>query len=276
MPRQELEYPKEPFSTVKRLNDRGRYNLETIHGIINSCPMLHVSFQDPISPFPVVLPMIGQMGSFERPSAGLGDVLDLYLHGYVSSRLMNLARQYPSSTSSPDTPAPPSGLPLTISATHIDGLVLSLTPNSHSYNYRSAILFGHAIPVTSVPEKLWAMELITESIVPGRWAGSRVPPNAAEMQSTSILRVRIATGSAKIRTGTPHDDRHDLDDKMLLERVWTGVVPAYQVLGEPVAGPYNKVEKVPGYLEEYRLDRNGDNRQWAEVDAIKEPESKAK
>jgi hypothetical protein len=52
--------------------------------------MLHVSFQPPNSPFPAILPMIGQMGSFERPSAGLGDVLDLYLHGLVVSSLQGL------------------------------------------------------------------------------------------------------------------------------------------------------------------------------------------
>jgi hypothetical protein len=52
--------------------------------------MLHVSFQPPNSPFPAILPMIGQMGSFERPSAGLGDVLDLYLHGLVVSSLQKL------------------------------------------------------------------------------------------------------------------------------------------------------------------------------------------
>ena len=46
--------------------------------------MLHVSFNAPNSPFPAVLPMIGQMGSFDRPSADLGDPLDLYLHGFVS------------------------------------------------------------------------------------------------------------------------------------------------------------------------------------------------
>ena len=83
MPIRELQYPVEPYSKVNRLKDRGDYSLETIHQIVNSCPMLHVSFQPPDSPFPAVLPMIGQMGSFDRPSADLGDVLDLYLHGCV-------------------------------------------------------------------------------------------------------------------------------------------------------------------------------------------------
>lgn len=38
---------------------------------------------------------------------------------------------------------PESGLAITIAATKVDGIVLSLTPNSHSYNYRSAVLFGY-------------------------------------------------------------------------------------------------------------------------------------
>ncbi|KAJ4293879.1 hypothetical protein N0V88_005393 [Collariella sp. IMI 366227] len=226
MPIRELQYPTEPYSKVNRLKDRADYGLETIHGIVNSCPMLHVSFQPPNSPFPAILPMIGQMGSFSRPSADLGDVLDLYLHGYVSSRVMNLTR----------TQEQPDGMPITVCASHLDGLVLALTPNSHSYNYRSALLFGHATLVTDPAEKLFAMELITNSVVPSRWENSRVPPNNAEMQSTSVLKVKIATGSAKIRSGGPHDERGDMEDEKLLDRVWTGVVPVYSVMGEPVPG----------------------------------------
>lgn len=58
----------------------------------------------------------------------------------------------------------------------MDGLVLALTPNNHSYNYRSAILNGYATPVVDIPEKLWAMEKITNGVVPDRWNNSRVPP----------------------------------------------------------------------------------------------------
>lgn len=107
------------------------------------------------------------------------------------------------------------------------------------------------------------MELITNSIVPGRWANSRVPPNAAEMQSTSVLRVRIATGSAKIRTGEPHDERGDMEDEGLLDRVWTGVVPVYTLRGEPVPGGYNRVAGVPEYLEGWREEVNGEAEEYA-------------
>ncbi|EGO53997.1 hypothetical protein NEUTE1DRAFT_124373 [Neurospora tetrasperma FGSC 2508] len=262
MPSRELEYPKQPYSTVKRLNDRARYSLETIHGIINSSPFVNVAFQDSTSPFPAVLPMIGQMGSFSRPSADLGDVLDLYLHGYVSSRLMSLSRS--SSSSGKEE-----GTPLTITATLLDGYVLSLTPNSHSYNYRSAILFGYAVPVTDPAEKLWAMELITNSVVPSRYQNTRTPPNNAEMQSTSILKVKIKAGSAKIRSGEPHDERGDMGNQEIRQKTWVGVVPAWMQFGEPVAGGYNQVKEVPGYLEEWRVEGNEERRREA-YEAVKE------
>lgn len=140
---------------------------------------------------------------------------------------------------------------MTINTSTITGLVLALTPNHHSYNYTSATLFGHATLVTSIEEKLYAMQLITDKIVPTRWANSRTPPNQAEMTSTSILRVKIKTGSAKISSGGPKDDRHDLEDEDLKKRVWTGVVPVFTVLGEPVEGSYNVVEEVPGYLRDF-------------------------
>lgn len=124
------------------------------------------------------------------------------------------------------------GLPLTIAATHLDGLVLALTPNNHSYNYRSAILHGFAVPVTSEAEKLWAMEAITNGVVAERWDNSRVPPTKAEMVSTQILRVKIVDASAKVRKGGPGEAREDLRDLEMRGRTWVGVVPSWlQVSG---------------------------------------------
>lgn len=191
--------------------------------------------------------MIGHMGSFTRPSADEGDVLDLYLHGYVSSRIMNASRTSAAGSDiSSGDPGP--GLPVAVAATHVDGLVLALTPNSHSMNYRSAVLFGHATVVQDVPEKLYAMQLITDGVIRGRWPNTRLPPNGAEMSSTSVLKVSIATGSAKIRTGPPSDEKHDMENPDVVSRVWTGVVPVYQTLGELIPGPYNRVDDVPAYL----------------------------
>ena len=230
---------------------------------MNSSPVLHVSFTPaPDDPFPVILPLIGQMGSFDRPSASISEPLECYLHGYVSSRIMNLSRK--------SIEEGGKGLPVCIAATKVDGLVLTLTPNSHNYNYRSAVLFGYASLVTSVEEKLWAMQLITNSVVAGRWNETRVPPNAAEMQSTQILKVHIDSGSAKVREGVPSDENVDLNNKDVLERVWTGVLPMYEYLGDPIPGPYNEVMEIPQHIVHYRKSLNEANSGYAIEAALKD------
>ena len=90
---------------------------------------------------------------------------------------------------------------MTISATLVDGIVLTLTPNTHDINYRSASVFGYGTPVTNVEEKLWAMQQVTNSVVADRWVHTRVPPDSAEMSSTSILKVKVVGGSGKVRVG---------------------------------------------------------------------------
>lgn len=116
------------ITVAKRANNAdpsssATYDLEAIHTIVNTTPVVHVSFQsnDPAEgPFPATLPMIGQMGSFDHPSSGLEDPLDCYLHGYVSARMMKNAQAGAQGEGS-------QGLPMSIAATKVDGLVLSLT-----------------------------------------------------------------------------------------------------------------------------------------------------
>lgn len=97
-------------------------------------------------------------------------------------------------------------------------------------------------------EKLFALELLTNSVIPNRYTHTRVPPSPSELTSTAILKIAIDTASAKIRAGGPEDERWDMRNEEVLDRVWTGVVPTYMRLGEPVAGPYNRVEEVPGHV----------------------------
>lgn len=196
--------------------------------------------------------MIGQMGSFARPSADDSDPLDLYVHGYVSSRLMNIGRDASSGEEA-------KGLPVCVCASHVDGIVLALSAFNHSYNYRSAVLFGHATLVEDRDEKLYAMELITNGVVPDRWRHTRLPVNNAELQSTSLLRISIASGSAKIREGNASDERHDLDDQELVDRTWTGVLPMYQAAGEPVPSLYSKAD-LPAHLKEFADDFSSENK----------------
>ncbi|KAH8704931.1 hypothetical protein BGW36DRAFT_366468 [Talaromyces proteolyticus] len=247
-----LTYPKRSTNTVKRYGHRATYDIRAIHSIINTSQVLHVSFSPgPDEPFPATIPMIGQMGSFEYPSADLGEPLDCYIHGYVSARMMNIARDSEE------------GLPVCISAAKVDGLIMSLTPFSHSYNYRSAILHGYAKLVTDDEEKSWAMKLITDSVVPQRWDNSRTPPDKGELASTSILKVKIVTGSGKIRDGAVSDEKKDYQNEEVTNRVWTGVIPVHEVFGEPIPSPANKVKELPGYIRSYIDTSNQQNEQYA-------------
>jgi hypothetical protein len=155
------------------------------------------------------------------------------------------------------------GLPLCVAATKVDGFVLTLTPNSHNYNYRSAVLQGHATIVDDVDEKLWAMQLITNSVIPDRYENTRVPPDGAEMQSTRILKMKIESASGKVREGVPEDERKDMKREDVLDRVWTGVVPVYERLGEPQPGPYNRVGRVPEHVAKFVKEENEKRKKYA-------------
>ncbi|KAL9117188.1 MAG: hypothetical protein Q9187_006278, partial [Circinaria calcarea] len=235
--------------------------------IVNSASIIHVSFvPSPDDPFPTTLPMLGHMGNFSSPDADPAtEPLDLYIHGYISSRLMRLPENAPERIDTEE-----SGLPVCVSAAHLDGIVLALTPFHNSMNYRSAVLHGYAQPVTGAEEKLWAMQLITEGILPGGWNNARVPPTQAELQSTQILRVRVKSASAKVRAGGPSEDRKDLKDAELRKRVWTGVVPVWEMWGEPIKAEENEKEGgLPEYIRRVEESGNEARRSHAER-AVKE------
>jgi nitroimidazol reductase NimA-like FMN-containing flavoprotein (pyridoxamine 5'-phosphate oxidase superfamily) len=229
------------------LSSLGQYEYQQVYPIIDEAPILHVAFQT--SPdqddfaFPVILPMLGCTGNFQEEPDSDGR-RSIYLHGYVSSRIMRLSRQ------STDPDAEPSGIPICVSATLMDGIVLALTPNHHSCNYRSVVAYGHAQVVEDEAERLYAMELITDNLVPERWQHTRYP-NKTELKSTGILRVDIHSASAKVRTGTTGEAREDIKDEEMRKKVWAGVVPTKVVYGSPVPAPTNMFPGTPDYIQNW-------------------------
>jgi nitroimidazol reductase NimA-like FMN-containing flavoprotein (pyridoxamine 5'-phosphate oxidase superfamily) len=187
--------------------------------------------------------MLGCTGSFTNQSADpASSSQDIYIHGYVSGRIFKSGKN-----------ANDQGLPITISATFLDGLVLSLTPFHNSCNYRSAVVYGYASLVDDADEALYAMKLITDNLIPQRWEKSRTPPTPAELKSTSILKVRVESASAKIRVGGPSEDRADLKNTELVKNTWTGVVPYWGTWGQPVEGKENGCAEVEPYIEEWAV-----------------------
>ncbi|MFF9405594.1 pyridoxamine 5'-phosphate oxidase family protein [Streptomyces anandii] len=201
-----------------RSANRASYDKELVHAILDEGYVCHLGFVRDGAP--VVLPTLyGRVG--ER----------LYVHGSTGSRPLRLAGQ-----------ADP-GLPVCVTVTHVDGLVLARSAFHHSVNYRSVVVHGTAHQVTDPEEKRAALDALVDHVVPGRAADSR-PANTKELAATAVLRLDLDELSAKLRTGGVNDEPEDL----ALPH-WAGVVPVRRQYGTPVAdGDLAPGTALPGYL----------------------------
>jgi nitroimidazol reductase NimA-like FMN-containing flavoprotein (pyridoxamine 5'-phosphate oxidase superfamily) len=205
---------------VGRLPQRGDYSKATIHSILDAAFLCHVGFVVDGQPF--VIPT-----GFGRN----GDTL--YIHGSAASRMLRNLEE---------------GVPVCVTVTLLDGIVLARAAFHHSMNYRSVVMLGTATLVEDADAKTEALRIISDQIIPGRWDEAR-RPTAQELKATTVLSLPIDEASAKVRTGPPKDDEEDygLD-------IWAGVLPLSIQPGEPIPDPRLKagIETVPEYVLEYR------------------------
>lgn len=187
-------------TTVKRLPKRGQYDRETVEAILDEALACHVGFV--VDGQPYVIPTIH--GRKED---------QLFLHGSAASRMLRSLAE---------------GIPVCVTATLIDGLVMARSAFHHSMNYRSVVVLGRARLLEDPAEKNEALEVIVEHVNPGRWANVR-RPNEKELKATSVLSLSIAEASAKIRTGPPIDDEEDM-----AVPCWAGVLPLQLATSAPV------------------------------------------
>jgi uncharacterized protein len=201
-------------------------------------------------PFPTILPMLGAIGQYDTDEEP-----HVYLHGSSTARLFKLTNGQE--------------VPLCVCGTILDGYVMALAPFHNSCNYRAAVVFGYGIVVEDEEEISYGLRLITNNTMPDRWENSRNPPRKSELTETALLKMRIETASHKIRAGGPGDEKFDLKNPDVVDKVWTGVVPTYMTLGTPVPNDENKVKEVPEYIADWVADANSMNEQKA-IDALEE------
>ncbi|MFL5998370.1 MAG: pyridoxamine 5'-phosphate oxidase family protein [Streptomyces sp.] len=201
-----------------RSADRASYDRELVHSILDEGYVCHLGFVRDGAP--VVLPTLyGRVG--ER----------LYVHGSTGSRPLRMTGK-----------ADP-GLPVCLTVTHVDALILARSAFHHSMNYRSVVVHGLAYDVTDPEEKRLALDALVDHVVPGRALDSR-PANKKELAATAVIRLDLDEVSAKLRTGGVNDEPEDL----ALPH-WAGVVPLHKGYGTPVADDgLAPGTEVPDYL----------------------------
>lgn len=190
------EFSTEAVHRVRQVPARAHYDHQTVHAILDAGYVAHVAFMADAGP--VALPMF-----YVRDGARV------LIHASRKSRLMRVLAE---------------GVPLCLTVTLLDGLVLARSAFHHSMNYRSVMVHG-AGTLLPPAEKGAALDLFVERLQAGRSAEVR-SPTAPELKATDILAIPLDQVVAKIRSGGPLDDVEDLDWP-----VWAGVVPLRLIAG---------------------------------------------
>lgn len=211
-------YTPTPRTRVTREPERAVYDRAVAYQILDEGFICHVGFVADGQPF-VIPTSYGRSGD------------NLYIHGAAASRMLrNLDR----------------GIPVCVTVTLLDGLVLGRSIFNHSMNYRSVVVLGTAVAVEDPAEKLAALRALSEHILPGRWDEAR-QPNEKELKATMALRLPLEEFSAKVRQGPPVDDEEDYAFP-----TWAGVIPLEMVPGEPINDPrLDPAREVPAYARNY-------------------------
>jgi nitroimidazol reductase NimA-like FMN-containing flavoprotein (pyridoxamine 5'-phosphate oxidase superfamily) len=191
--------PASDRTKVRRLPERGRYDRETIEAILDSAFVGHVGYVIDGQPF-VTPTCVWRQGD------------RVYWHGSSASRMLRVTQD---------------DVPVCVTVTLVDALVLARSGFDHSIDYRSVMILGRAHAVEDPEERLESLRIFTERLYPGRWEELR-PASRQELKATTVLWTGISEASAKLRTDGPHDEPGDETWP-----AWAGLIPVETRLGVP-------------------------------------------
>lgn len=210
-----MQYEPTPATSPHREKDRITYDRRLVHQILDESLICHVGFD---ASGPLVLPMI---------HARVEEMLYLHMSTGSGLRLSEMP------------------VPVCVTTTLVDGLVMAKSQFHHSLNYRCVVVRGTAEQVTDPDEKRVALAAITDHVSPGRSAASR-PANSREFVATAVLRVPLRAVSAKVRSGPPEDEVEDAELPY-----WSGVIPTRLSAGSPQV-THAGTQSVPDYGPRFR------------------------
>ncbi len=202
MPDMQAPFPVTGRNRVRRRPDRGHYDRKTVYEILDAAMVCHIAYVIDGQPYCT-------------PTAFWREGDHLYWHGSSASRMIR---------------AEAAGIPVCLTVTHMDAVVLARCGFNHSINYRAVMAYGHAHPLDG-EAKLRAMDAFVDRFFPGR---SRVlrAPTVQEAKATTVLGMEIEQASAKIRALPVHDEEEDY-----AVPAWCELIPVQTVIGAPDACP---------------------------------------
>ena len=192
-------FPTTKVNRVKRMHERGRYDRESVYRILDAALVCHIAYVIDGQPYCT-------------PTAFWREGDHLYWHGSSASRMIR---------------AEAKGIPVCLTVTHLDALVMARSGFHHSVNYRSVMAFGHAHKIEDEAEKLRLMDNFIDRVYPDRSKLIR-QPNAQEFKATTMLGMEIESASGKIRDKHVGDEEEDYAGVA----AWSALYPITQVLGE--------------------------------------------
>jgi nitroimidazol reductase NimA-like FMN-containing flavoprotein (pyridoxamine 5'-phosphate oxidase superfamily) len=142
---------------VKRLHERGHYNAETIHPILDAMPICSVGYVFNGSPY-------------VTPTLQWREDSHIYWHGSSASRMLEAVDE----------------TEVCVTVTIIDGLVMARSAFHHSANYRSVMVLGRARKITDKDEKEARLRVFVDGLFPGRGDMLR-PMNSKELKATTVM-----------------------------------------------------------------------------------------
>lgn len=132
-----------PRTTLHRHKERGSIDRADLYAVLDAGLICHLG-------------VVADGAPLVLPTAYARDGDTMYLHGSSANGAFGASE----------------GQQICATVTHMDGIVCARSVFSHSVNYRSAVVVGVASLVHDEDERWQALRLITDHLVPGRWADS--------------------------------------------------------------------------------------------------------
>jgi uncharacterized protein len=183
-------YSVDGRNDVRRRPDRGAYDHATVHALLDSSMLCHIAYVIDGQPFCT-------------PTFYWREGNHIYWHGSAISRMLKHEAD---------------GVPVCVTVTQLDSLVLARCGFNHSADYRSVMAFGTARLVSDPAVKREALRNMVDRLFPDRTDTLRTS-SRQEIGSTTVIAMEIEQASAKIRAKGVADDDEDYALPIYAERI---------------------------------------------------------